>query len=203
MKPIQRGVAQAVDAADHRGVAQTGCDVARGMRESLGAGRAGGGNCGGRALQLETRPREVGRRKNVLLMLDAHAVRQRRLRSGSRAIAELGFENSTGAGADEDPDAMRSVSPPRGSDGRGKFVRAEGHLRKPVIAAVEASESAAHRKILDAGHSPDPRRQRVYREIVRSQSAALASQRSEALRTAAAQSVNAGEMSNGERLHRK
>jgi hypothetical protein len=189
---VQRHAAEAVDAAYHRGVAETGFDKLVGVGERLRARGASGRERQRRPLQAERVAHEPRHRKHVVCMLVLIAGRQRPGRGISALEGVLALQNAGRARAEDYGDSIRSVARSGRSDGGGKAVRRQGQRRQAIVPAVVTAERGGARRFLEARDSPDIAVEPNIREIALSQSAATFAQRAPSFLDAAPHGTDGG-----------
>ncbi len=140
VEAVERRVAEAVDAADHRGVGEPQADEALGEAEHLGARGAGGGDRHRRPGEAQHAAHEL--RGRIEVVHGVVAKRRRQAAGGGIAVlvGELRGEDSRGAGAEEDGDARAAQPGARGRDGRHEIVLLQREQGEPVVAAIEVGE---------------------------------------------------------------
>src|SRR5262249_51724741 len=140
VKTVERGQAQRVHSADHRGVEQTRGDRALRRGEHLGARGAGRGDDHRRALELQCATYERAEREGVVRAAVAKVGGQRAARRIEAPERLLGLEYSRGAGAEEQANAVGAVALRAAGHRLGKAVLRQAEERQAVVAALELSE---------------------------------------------------------------
>ena len=133
---VQRGHAQAVDAAHHGGIDEPASIMRCRRGKDLGAGRAGGGHHAGRPVQPERGAHVARHRIGVVRLGVVQAGRQRAGDGVAVAVGDLGLQDARGAGAQEHADPGRAVARGGAAHAVGKTVGAQAELGQAVVAAV-------------------------------------------------------------------
>ena len=125
MKAVERRETERVDPADQRRIDHARLDGALRGGEHLGAGGAGRGDDHGGAGEAQGAARKSAERESVVRTAVAKLRRQRAAGAIAVAVGELGLEDSGGAGAEKDPDALAAVTRGAAAHGLGEAVFGE------------------------------------------------------------------------------
>ena len=196
----QHAAAQRVDAADDRGIGEAESQQPLGVREHFGARGAGGRDRDARPVEREGLGEKCAER-----MWHVHArapeVRREPAVGAEARVGLLGGADARGGGADDERDARGAVARARRRDRVQEAVGPRPEPGEPVVAAVPARVLRRQPHRLDAVDPSDPGGERLRREIVRPEAAAVRGERRGERVVADADGGGRGERGDRERRH--